>query len=91
MILIWISILTTFAFCSSNHLQRRCIYTSSQVYRENKGFFSKFVENIRSEFDKNKEIKENIKKFKEEKRKFEQSDALKEARKKFVSSSFGFD
>lgn len=29
-------------------------------------------------------MKENIKKFKEEKRKLEQSDALKQARKKFV-------
>ena len=64
--------------------QRRFICTS-HVQNNNKGFFSQFVENIRSEFDKNKEMKENIKKFKEEKRKLEQSDALKEARKKFVS------
>jgi len=62
---------------------QRYICTSNHVYNNNKGFFGKFVENIRSEFDKNKEMRENIKKFKDEKRKLEQSDALRQARKKF--------
>lgn len=47
------------------------------------GFFSQVIENIRSEMDKNKEMKENLKKFREEAQKLEESDALKAARQKF--------
>ncbi|XP_054737521.1 mitochondrial import inner membrane translocase subunit TIM44 [Anastrepha obliqua] len=47
------------------------------------GFFSQFIENIKSEMDKNKEMKENIKKFREEAQKLEQSEALQSARQKF--------
>ncbi|XP_067619833.1 mitochondrial import inner membrane translocase subunit TIM44 isoform X1 [Eurosta solidaginis] len=47
------------------------------------GFFSQFIENFKSELDKNKEMKENIKKFREEAQKLEQSDALQSARQKF--------
>lgn len=43
------------------------------------------LENIKQEFEKNKEMKENLKKFREEAQKLEESDALKKARKKFVS------
>ncbi|XP_036322662.1 mitochondrial import inner membrane translocase subunit TIM44 [Rhagoletis pomonella] len=47
------------------------------------GFFSKFIDNLKSEMDKNKEMKENIKKFREEAHKLEQSEALQSARQKF--------
>lgn len=47
------------------------------------GFLSKFVDNIKQEIQKNKEMKESLKKFREEAEKLEQSDALKSARKKF--------
>lgn len=47
------------------------------------GFFSQFIDNMRSEMDKNKEIKDNIRKFREEAQKLEESDALKSARQKF--------
>uniref|UniRef100_A0A1A9UYY1 Mitochondrial import inner membrane translocase subunit TIM44 n=1 Tax=Glossina austeni TaxID=7395 RepID=A0A1A9UYY1_GLOAU len=47
------------------------------------GFFSQFIENIRSEMDKNKEMKENIKKFRQEAEKLEHSEALQSARQKF--------
>ncbi|CAD6992169.1 mitochondrial import inner membrane translocase subunit TIM44 [Ceratitis capitata] len=47
------------------------------------GFFSQFIDNIKSEMDKNKEMKENIKKFREEAQKLEQSEALQSARQKF--------
>ncbi|XP_014088209.1 mitochondrial import inner membrane translocase subunit TIM44 [Bactrocera oleae] len=47
------------------------------------GFFSQFIDNIRSEIDKNNEMKENIKKFREEAQKLEQSEALQSARQKF--------
>lgn len=46
-------------------------------------FFSQFLENIKQEMKKNKEMKESLKKFREEAEKLEQSDALKSARQKF--------
>ncbi|XP_037029467.1 mitochondrial import inner membrane translocase subunit TIM44 [Bradysia coprophila] len=47
------------------------------------GFFSSFLDNLKQEMEKNKEMKDNIKKFREEAQKLEQSDALKSARHKF--------
>ncbi|XP_041452405.1 mitochondrial import inner membrane translocase subunit TIM44 isoform X1 [Drosophila obscura] len=47
------------------------------------GFFSQLIDNVRSEMDKSKEIKDNIRKFREEAQKLEESDALKSARQKF--------
>ncbi|XP_043284250.1 mitochondrial import inner membrane translocase subunit TIM44 [Venturia canescens] len=46
-------------------------------------FFSQFLDNIKQEMRKNKEMKESLKKFREEAAKLEQSDALKSARQKF--------
>ncbi|XP_073991355.1 mitochondrial import inner membrane translocase subunit TIM44 [Rhodnius prolixus] len=46
-------------------------------------FFSQFIENIKHEMAKNKEMKESLKKFREEAQKLEQSEALKKARTKF--------
>lgn len=48
-------------------------------------FFSQFVENIKQEMAKSKEMKENLRKFREEAEKLEQSDALKKARAKYLS------
>ncbi|CAM1331449.1 TIMM44 (predicted) [Pycnogonum litorale] len=48
-----------------------------------KGFISGVLENIKEEISKNKEMKDNIKKFREEAEKLEQSDALKKARRKY--------
>lgn len=48
-----------------------------------KNFLSDLYENIKEEFNKNKEMKDNIQKFREEKAKLDNSDALKEARSKF--------
>uniref|UniRef100_A0A8C3XVA5 Mitochondrial import inner membrane translocase subunit TIM44 n=1 Tax=Chelydra serpentina TaxID=8475 RepID=A0A8C3XVA5_CHESE len=48
-----------------------------------KGFISGFVDNIKQELAKNKEMKENIKKFRDEAKKLEESDALQEARRKY--------
>lgn len=44
------------------------------------------MENIKQELAKNKEMKESIKKFRDEAKKLEESDALREARRKYVSS-----
>jgi len=46
-------------------------------------FLSRLYDNFREEMAKNKEMKESLKKFKEEAEKLEQSDALKAARQKF--------
>jgi import inner membrane translocase subunit TIM44 len=44
------------------------------------GFFGKLFENIKEEYNKSKEMKESLKKFREDAEKLEQSDALKQAR-----------
>ena len=43
------------------------------------------LDNIKQELAKNKEMKESIKKFRDEAKKLEESDALREARRKYVS------
>ncbi|RZF39133.1 hypothetical protein LSTR_LSTR005761 [Laodelphax striatellus] len=43
-------------------------------------FFSQLIDNIKQEMEKNKEMKENLKKFREERQKLEESDALQKAR-----------
>lgn len=48
-----------------------------------KNFFSDFVDNIKQEMAKNKEMKESLKKFREERNKLEQSEAIQKAREKF--------
>lgn len=50
-----------------------------------KGFLGEFLDNLKQELNKNKEMKESIKKFREEAKKLEESDALKQARRKYVS------
>lgn len=58
-------------------------FQQQNMYSRRPGFFSQFIDNLKSEMDKNKEMKENIKKFREEAQKLEQSDALQSARQKF--------
>ena len=48
-------------------------------------FLSRLYDNFREEMAKNKEMKESLKKFREEAEKLEQSEALKAARQKFES------
>ncbi|CAG0892883.1 unnamed protein product [Darwinula stevensoni] len=55
---------------------------SSQPSRK-PGFFGQFIDNIKQEMERNKEMKENVKKFREEAQKLEQSEALRSARKKY--------
>lgn len=45
-------------------------------YSARKGFFSSIIENIKEDIAKNKEMKDNIKKFREEAQKLENSEAL---------------
>lgn len=48
------------------------------------------MDNLRQEFSKNQEMKENIKKFRDEARKLEESDALQQARRKYVRTLTDF-
>lgn len=43
-----------------------------------------FLDNLKQELNKNKEMKDNIKKFREEAKKLEESEALQQARRKYV-------
>jgi len=47
------------------------------------GFFESFVKNIKDEYSKSSEMKTSLEKFREEAKKLEESDALKQARRKF--------
>lgn len=49
----------------------------------NRNFISQLVYNIRQELSKNKEMKESLKKFREEAEKLEKSEALQKARRKY--------
>lgn len=46
------------------------------------------MDNLRQEFSKNQEMKDNIKKFREEAKRLEESDALQQARRKYVRFSY---
>ncbi|CAN0320391.1 unnamed protein product [Lampetra planeri] len=48
-----------------------------------KGFFSEFFDNIKQDMTKNKEMKESLKKFREEAKRLDESDALQQARRKY--------
>lgn len=67
----------------SSMLQAR--YMSGERGGGRKGFLGEFLDNLKQELSKNNEMKENIKKFREEAKKLEESDALKQARRKYVS------
>ncbi|KAL0966640.1 hypothetical protein UPYG_G00297760 [Umbra pygmaea] len=69
--------------CGSTSVPFQARYASGQPGR--KGFFGEFVDNLRQEFGKNSEMKENIKRFREEAKRLEESDALQQARRKFKS------
>ena len=48
------------------------------------------MDNLRQELSKNQEMKDNIKKFREEAKRLEESDALQQARRKYVRTLFVF-
>jgi import inner membrane translocase subunit TIM44 len=52
-------------------------------YSSQKSFVSRVIENIRNEWSQNKEIRENLDKFRKETQKLEETEALKQAREKF--------
>lgn len=66
---------------SSSHTVRH--FSRNQVPEKPKGFFARVVENVKTEFSQNKEIKESLAKFRQETQKLEDTDALRKAREKF--------
>lgn len=73
------------------------VYSQSKLFADNaltmnqvqcyssqkKGFLGDFIENLKEEFNRNKEMKDSVKKFREEAKRLEETDALKDARKKY--------
>lgn len=74
----YVFIRINFVFLQSN------LYSSSRNPGK-QSFFSRLYDNFKEEMAKNKEMKESLKKFREEAQKLEESDALKAARQKFES------
>ncbi|XP_047140154.1 mitochondrial import inner membrane translocase subunit TIM44 [Hydra vulgaris] len=64
----------------------RCLHNQQVRYYqrrpEKKGLISRFIENIQEGLKRDKQMQENLKKFKEEAKKFDESDAIKEAKLK---------
>lgn len=52
-------------------------------YSHQKSFYSRVIENIRNEWSQNREIKENLEKFRKETQKLEETEALRQAREKY--------
>ncbi|XP_035279241.1 mitochondrial import inner membrane translocase subunit TIM44-like isoform X1 [Anguilla anguilla] len=48
-----------------------------------RGFLGEFVDSLKQELNKNKEMKDNIRKFREEAKRLEDSEALRQARRKY--------
>lgn len=72
---------------SSSHLTGSAFYSPHYLQERNlsgrKGFLENLVDTIKQEFKKDPELQKNIKKFREEAKELEDSDALKKAREKF--------
>ncbi|XP_028641350.1 mitochondrial import inner membrane translocase subunit TIM44 [Grammomys surdaster] len=69
--------------CQISRPGRELTLTKSYSSGSRKGFLSGLLDNIKQELAKNKEMKESIKKFRDEAKKLEESDALQEARRKY--------
>ncbi|XP_052793902.1 mitochondrial import inner membrane translocase subunit TIM44-like isoform X2 [Mya arenaria] len=60
------------------------VVSQSRHYSDGrKGFFKSIYDNVKEGLEKDTSLNENLKKFRDEKKKLETSDAIKEARKKF--------
>lgn len=71
---------------ATNHIQARHMAGLPPPHRSNeppKGFFGKLIDNIKSEWAQNKEVKESLEKFRQETQKLEETEALKQAREKY--------
>ena len=82
----FVNLLSIKSFISEIYLANN-LEASVRFYSDGRrpGFFANILENIKSEYGKNKEMQDSLKKFREEAQKLEESEALKEARRKFES------
>ncbi|XP_054625367.1 mitochondrial import inner membrane translocase subunit TIM44-like [Dunckerocampus dactyliophorus] len=69
----------------AERLQRSAAALQVRYASGSKGFLGEFVDSIRQELSENREMKENIKKFREEAKRLEESNALQQARRKYKS------
>ena len=60
-------------------------YYSQNAPDKRPSFFGNIISNLKQEFEKNKDMQDSLKKFRDEAKQLEDSEALKEARKKFES------
>ena len=60
----------------------QCSYYSTEPGKR-PSFFGTLLDNIRQEYSKNKDMQDSLAKFREEAKKLEESEALREARRKF--------
>jgi hypothetical protein len=67
--------------CPSYQCGSRHYYSTEPGKRPS--FFGNLLDNIRQEYSKNKEMQDSLAKFREEAKKLEDSEALREARRKF--------
>lgn len=77
------TILSNIKILSVNSSAISDITTARSYSQRPKSFFGGIVDNLKEEFNKNKELKDSVKKFREEAKKLEDSDALREARNKY--------
>ncbi|CAG9761979.1 unnamed protein product [Ceutorhynchus assimilis] len=75
--------ISKFLFYQAARTSKNGVRYYSREPQKRPTFLSRLYDNFREEMSKNKEMKESLKKFKEEAEKLEQSDALKAARQKF--------
>lgn len=95
MILLWLDLLTCRTVLIDLRLLRttqgpqpsllQARHLSGERGGGRKGFLGEFLDNLKQELNKNKEMKENLRKFREEAKRLEESDALQQARRKYVS------
>ena len=67
----------------SNQVLLKAHYSQESNPNKRPSFFGNILSNIKQEYDKSKEMQDSLKKFRDEAKKLEESDALKEARRKF--------
>lgn len=63
--------------------QGRFFSQQQQQQQKPQSFIGKFVDNLKQEYEKNREMKQSLEKFKQEAEKLEQSEALRTARAKY--------
>ncbi|KAJ8371573.1 hypothetical protein AAFF_G00307210 [Aldrovandia affinis] len=72
-----------YRICGSPSVSSQVRYASGGGGGGRKGFVGEFMDTLKQELNKNKEMKENIRKFREEARRLEDSEALQQARRKY--------